>query len=113
MEVDGLAAKYPLLKNLDLRANKIYALNSLDKLKLSKKLLKLNIDKNPIMIHLHIEQMATNTMPQLEVFNNRRVRELGHKYTHKIERLRKQLSSETDPKVIAEIEEQIRKIDDV
>lgn len=64
------------------------------------------------MIHLHIERMALETIPHLEVFNGNRLRELGYKYNAKIERLKDQLLGVTDPAVIREIEDQIRKIDE-
>ena len=40
------------------------------------------------MIHLHIEKMAVDTIPHLEVFNGNRLRELGYKYNAKIEQLK-------------------------
>lgn len=85
-----------MLRYLDLRGNKIYALDSIDTLSKLKKLYSLNLENNPITVHLHLNKTILDIAPQIEVINSVRVRDLGNKIKLKIESLKQELTRAGD-----------------
>jgi len=57
LNIDGIEDKFPQLRYLDINSNKIYSLDALDQLNKLKKLYSVNLEDNPITIHLHLNQM--------------------------------------------------------
>jgi Leucine-rich repeat (LRR) protein len=77
--VDGIEAKYPMLRYLDLSRNKIFSLQQLELICKLKKLTSLTVTSTPLMAHIELTNMIMEQAPQIEVINHERVRELGHK----------------------------------
>ena len=65
---------------LDLKGNKIYAMEAINVLYDLKCLSEINFIKNPICIHKELNQMIADAAPQIEIINKKVFREPGHIY---------------------------------
>ena len=86
--MEGLSKKFPMLRDLDLRGNKIFSVDTITDFLKCRKLTSLNLDKNPCMTHPNIVDAVTERISQLEVVNGVRVRETGSKYLKRIDTLK-------------------------
>lgn len=88
LNIENIETKFPQLRYMDLRGNRIFSVDAVDQLFHLKKLHTVNFDNNPIMIHIHFMQLVQDAAPQVEVINNVRVKEVGSKTLLKIEKLK-------------------------
>lgn len=84
LSVVGIEEKFPKVRILDLRGNKIYSTDTLEQLKPMRKLTNLYLEKNPICMHLHLKDMVAQSLPKVETLDQEQIREVGSKYREKI-----------------------------
>lgn len=78
--ISGIGRKYPNLVGLDLKGNKIYAMEAINVLFELKSLAEINFSKNPICIHKDLREMISNAAPHIEIINKHAVKDAGHVY---------------------------------
>lgn len=77
LNISGIEKKFPILRTLDLKANKIFSVDAVDTLYYLKKLRIVNFEHCPIMMHIHFNQLVQDAAPQVEVVNGHPIREIG------------------------------------
>ena len=91
MHLTDISVKFPMIEVLDLQDNKIYEMDALDDLKLLSHLVELNFLDNPLMIHKSLHDDVVETIPMIEVFNNKVVNDAGAKYKIETRKIKKEL----------------------
>ena len=91
LHLTDISVKFPMIEALDLQDNKIYEMDALDDLKLLSHLVELNFLDNPLMIHKSLHDDVVETIPMIEVFNNKVVNDAGAKYKIETRKIQKEL----------------------